>query len=59
MREKYKRAFFYGLTAAAAVALGVFELVGEPEWWAGAIAIVAVIVGVVFGKPWKTPSIDE
>lgn len=59
MKTKIKRTILWGLTAAVAVALGIFELVGQPEWWAEAIAIIAVIATTILGKPWKAPSIDD
>lgn len=43
------------LTAAVAVAMAVFALVGqEPTWWAAVLGIVSAIATVVLGE-WKAP----
>ena len=53
--SKKLKAFWWFLTALACVFEGVWALVGTPNWWGTAIAIVIAISGIVFGKPWKLP----
>lgn len=44
------------LTAAVAVAMLVFTIVGQtPTWWASVLGIVSTIATVVLGE-WKPPA---
>jgi len=44
------------LTAAVAVAMVVFAIVGQvPTWWEGALAVIAAVATVVIGE-WKPPA---
>jgi predicted membrane protein len=43
------------LTAAVAVALAVFAIVGvTPPWWAAVLSIVSAVATVVIGE-WEPP----
>lgn len=58
MSNKLK-AFYYFATGAVAVALGTFELIGEPAWWQTVLMIITAVVTTILGKPWKAPIAEE
>ena len=53
--RKYGKAIGFFATAAVAVALGIFAIVGEPTWWAGVVAVGVPVISALVGKEWELP----
>ena len=51
----WKKVLGRSLTAAVAVALAVFAIIGEtPTWWAALMALAVPIINIIIGE-WKPP----
>jgi len=66
MTKEWKKALFAWVLAAAAVAEAVLwtlfaakVLSAVPVWWGTGISVVAVVVSMIFGKPWTWPSAQD